>query len=110
LYNYERPHEALDMATPASRYRVSSRGYPQTLPPVEYGPGDPVRKVGRCGTINFQGREIFLSEAFRGEYVALRPTLDSAVWQVWYCRQHLDDLDLRQHTRALCISHVVYPQ
>ena len=36
VYNLERPHEALDMAVPASRYRPSPRAYPPTLPAIEY--------------------------------------------------------------------------
>jgi len=36
VYNHERPHEALDLATPASRYRPSPRAYPAQLPKVEY--------------------------------------------------------------------------
>lgn len=35
-YNDERPHETLGQETPASRYRVSRRPYPERLPAVEY--------------------------------------------------------------------------
>src|SRR5438477_11616285 len=35
-YNHLRPHEALDYATPSSRYQPSVREYPATLPPIEY--------------------------------------------------------------------------
>ncbi|MCH8149580.1 MAG: transposase [Planctomycetes bacterium] len=41
-YNLHRPHEALDLDTPVSRYSVSSCAFPETLPPVEHGPGDQV--------------------------------------------------------------------
>jgi transposase InsO family protein len=44
VYNRIRPHEALGLATPISRYRPSPRGYPETLPTVEYGPGETVRQ------------------------------------------------------------------
>ena len=40
VYNLERPHEALDMAVPASRYRPSPRAYPPTLPAIEYAAGE----------------------------------------------------------------------
>lgn len=56
VYNLERPHEALGMATPASRYRSSPRPFPESLPAIEYGPGDSVRKVGEKGRIAFRGR------------------------------------------------------
>jgi transposase InsO family protein len=99
IYNHQRPHEALGMQVPASRYRTSPRSYPENLPPVEYGPADQVRKVGKYGVFNFQGREIFLSEAFRGEYIALRPTSEPPIWMVWYCQQPIDQVDLREHSR-----------
>src|SRR5271169_1001888 len=37
IYNFERPHEALAMAVPGSRYQPSSREFPGTLAPIEYG-------------------------------------------------------------------------
>src|ERR1700720_1173567 len=38
-YNLVRPHDALGLATPASRYRPSPIPFPDCLPPVEYPPG-----------------------------------------------------------------------
>src|SRR4030095_15297281 len=35
-FNFEPPHEALDMQTPASRYEGSPREMPTKLPPLEY--------------------------------------------------------------------------
>jgi transposase InsO family protein len=72
-YNQERPHQALEMAVPASRYQVSRRAFPEVLPAIEYAPDDRVRKVQDKGEIYFQGRLIRLSKAFRGHPVALRP-------------------------------------
>ena len=45
IYNLERPHEALGLVPPASKYVVSHRPFPEVLPPLEYGPGDLVRRV-----------------------------------------------------------------
>ncbi len=44
-YNYIRPHQALGLATPSDRYRPSRRSFPESLPPIEYGPDDCVRKA-----------------------------------------------------------------
>jgi hypothetical protein len=38
VYNTQRPHQALDLATPAARYRPSGRGYPEKIEPFDYGP------------------------------------------------------------------------
>jgi transposase InsO family protein len=54
VYNHVRPHEALDMDTPASRYRASSRVFCEVPPPVEYAAAH-VRKVSKVGRIGFLG-------------------------------------------------------
>jgi transposase InsO family protein len=33
-YNFIRPHEALGLEVPASRYQMSLRSFPETLPPL----------------------------------------------------------------------------
>ncbi|HUW32346.1 MAG TPA: IS481 family transposase [Planctomycetota bacterium] len=94
-YNFERPHEALKMATPASRYRVSLRAYPEKLPPLEYGRSDAVRSVNPVGQFHFQGRHCKTSEAFGGERIAMRPTATDGLWDVYYAFHRIGQLDLR---------------
>lgn len=101
-YNYERPHEALDMATPAERYRPSSRAFPETLPPIEYAPGDQVRKVDSDGFISFKNRPWRISKALRGEPIALRPTTEDGVYAVHYCAHRIKTVDLTATTEAVC--------
>ena len=56
VYNYERPHEALDQQVPASRYRPSSRSMPDRLPAPEYDNHEIVRTVPATKAyISFQG-------------------------------------------------------
>ena len=99
VYNLERPHEALDLAVPASRYRVSPRSFPETLPPIVYGPSDQVRKVQAEGWISFRGQDFHLGRAFRGEAVALRPTCNDGVWEVVFCSQRITKIDLKNKRR-----------
>ena len=98
-YNHQRPHEALGMAPPVSRYRVSQRQYPSTLPPIEYGPDDYVRKVQQDGTISFRGHEWFVGHAFYKHPVAVRPQLPDGVFDVFFCHQKVVHLDLN-HLRS----------
>ena len=51
VYNTERPHEALSLEVPASRYRASERSYPETLPVIEYAPDVQVRRASLKGVI-----------------------------------------------------------
>lgn len=72
-YNHVRPHEALGLKPPATRYRASPRTFPEKLPPIEYPDGVPVRKVDCTGHICFEKRRIRVSKALRGQFVALQP-------------------------------------
>lgn len=99
VYNCQRPHEALKMQVPASRYQPSPRRFPEKLPPIEYSPQDAVRKVQANGWISFYNREYRLSKAFRGEYVALRPTQTDGLWEAFFCNQMIDQIDLRCHNK-----------
>jgi transposase InsO family protein len=96
VYNRERPHQALSMQTPAERYRPSPRPMPATLPPIEYGADDQVRKVQQGGFISWRGREIRVPRALVGLPVALRANLKKdGVYDLYYCHQYLKSLNLR---------------
>ncbi len=86
VYNQERPHEALNLATPISRYAPSPRSFPETAPPIEYGPDETIRRVDAAGTIRWQGRRWAISDALAGEAVGLRPTLVDGVVEVRFGR------------------------
>jgi transposase InsO family protein len=96
VYNYERPHDALGLSTPSTRYRASPRPFPEQLPPIEYGPGDIVRRVGQTGHLSFMNRRIRVGKAFRHHPVALRPTRQDGVLTVHFCTQQIGTIDLRQ--------------
>jgi hypothetical protein len=95
LYNQQRPHQALGMEVPARRYRPSPRPFPEVLPAIEYGPHDLVRRVQDHGKICFQNRVLRISKAFRGYPVALRPTVQDRVWEVYFCTYKIAQFDLQ---------------
>lgn len=97
VYNFERPHEALGMLVPASRYCESPREFPETLPPIQYGPTDIVRKVQGKGEISFCNHPFKVSGAFRGYPVALRPTPTDGVFDVFFCHQKVAEINLNEH-------------
>ena len=90
------------MATPGQRDRPSSRPFPEVLPPVEYAPGDQVRKVDGDGFISFKNRPRRISKALRGEPVALRPTSQEGVFAVHYCAHRIGDIDLNEANDEAC--------
>src|ERR1700733_10547789 len=89
------PNEALGLQPPARRYRPSPRVFCESLPPIEYGPGDLVRKVDGDGWISFRNRPIRIGKAFRRQPVALRPGGDDGVFDIHYCVQRIGRIDLR---------------
>lgn len=95
VYNFERPHEALGQQVPASRYRPSVRAFPGTLPPIEYGPDDLVRKVQDKGEFSFLGRTFHTSKCFHGYPIALRPTPEDGKFSIHFCATRIGFIDLR---------------
>jgi transposase InsO family protein len=81
LYNEERPHQALDNATPADRYQTSSRRFDGTLRSPEYGDQE-VRWVRHNGEIKLGGKFIYISAALAGEPVGLDES--ESCWSVSY--------------------------
>jgi transposase InsO family protein len=93
-YNYQRPHQALNMLTPATRYQPSLRIYTGQLPPIEYEPGDILRKTDVYGRVQFHARRFHIGKAFRRSQVALRPTEMEGVYNVYFFRQRIAQISL----------------
>lgn len=70
VYNHERPHEAIALDTPVSRYRPSPRGFPSRLPEIEYGPDDAVVTVKWNGELRYKGKRFKVSSALHRHEVA----------------------------------------
>jgi putative transposase len=82
-FNDERPHEALDNATPAACYTTSPRPMPERLPPLEYPDRFEVRYVSANGGIRWNSRWVNVSIVCVGEYVGLEEIADG-VWNVYF--------------------------
>lgn len=92
VYNHERPHRSLGDLVPADRYQPSPRPWPAQLAPIEYEPGDIIRKVNDHGRIRFRNAEYLVGRGFFGEPVALR-AVDDGVWDVYYCAHRVAQID-----------------
>lgn len=95
VYNVERPHEALGLATPAERYRTSPRPYAETIAPFEYDPEVAPRKVQTSGRFNFRNRTFRAPRAFRRKTIALRPTNIDGVYDMIFRTTRIASIDLR---------------
>jgi putative transposase len=82
-FNHERPHEALDMRTPAACYEPSPRKMPHKLPPLEYPDRFEVRYVSANGGIRWHHHWVNVSHVCVGAYVGLEE-IDDGVWNIYF--------------------------
>lgn len=82
-YNVERPHEALQLRTPASCYTASTRAFPSRLPPLIYAAHLEVRRVGSNGMAIWRGRRFFLTETLAGQDISFTES-DNDLWTVTF--------------------------
>lgn len=103
-YNHERPHDALQGHTPASRYQPSVRPMPAHLPLPEYSDMD-VRLVRAKGVITFRNRTWAIGEAFTALPIGLRPSPQAdGQWEAYFGCFKLGVLDF---TLPSCAKHTV---
>jgi transposase InsO family protein len=93
-YNFERPHQALGMHPPASRYQPSPRIFTGVFPPIEYETGDILRKIDCHGKVQYEGRKFRIGKAFKHSLVALRPTEIDGVFNVFFFKQRIAQISL----------------
>jgi hypothetical protein len=96
-FNFERPHEALDMQTPSSRYEASPRQMPNKLAALEYPDRFEVRYVSANGGIRWNKQWVNVSTVCVGEYVGLEE-IDDGIWNVYFGPLKLGRL-LERHMR-----------
>jgi len=96
-FNEQRPHEALDMRTPASCYAPSPRPYPARVSEPEYGSSMIVRRVSPGGQFMWKTHDVFLSETLRGERIALQP-IDDRWYTIYFAEFALGHFDHRTRT------------
>lgn len=93
-YNFERPHEALNMKTPGACYSKSLRAWDGKLRPPEYDTNVEVRKVCQSGCIWLKQKEYYIGQAMQGEYVGLKPN-ETEELEVYYGPIYLGKLDIK---------------
>jgi hypothetical protein len=91
-FNQVRPHEALDMQTPASVYLPSPRPYPARVPEVEYPDTMEVRTIRSHGHFRWKKKDIFLTEVLWGEPIGLLPLGDN-LFNIYFAHLPLAGFD-----------------
>lgn len=79
-FNFERPHQALDMKCPADVYKKSQRRY-GGLPDITYPGYDKSLLISNCGRVCFNRQKVHISKALANQPVGVKE-VDSGIWQV----------------------------
>jgi transposase InsO family protein len=117
-FNTERPHEALDMKSPADRYSPSPRHY-DGLPDIAYPLHDRDILVTACGRICMHRKKINISGVLAGQRLGIKE-VDDGIWLVSFLHYDLGYIDLEQRTLQpsttpsaqgchLCLRYVLLP-
>ena len=92
-YNYLRPHEGIGMATPATRWRASTKPFQAEPPEWEYEAPQIVVRLAGEGQLCWRGRRFEISNALRHQQVGIEQIGERAI--VSFCRTPVRELDLR---------------
>ena len=95
-FNAERPHEALQMKTPAELYSASPRPY-RGLPELAYPLHDRDVMVTACGRLCMHRKKINISTVLAGQRLGIKE-VDEGIWLVSFMHYDLGYVDLEQKT------------
>ncbi len=83
-YNNVRPHEALNMETPASKHDFKTRQFPEKIASFDYEPNMKVYKVTQNGSIRWGAYNwVYLSASLTGKHVGALE-MGNGIWRVFY--------------------------
>ena len=97
VYNHERPHHALEMEVPSSRYQISERSFVEVTGDFAYSEDFEIRRLHqKTGQFQFRGSVYRLSEAFLDQPIGSCATDQDGLWRIFYCRFQVAELDERE--------------
>lgn len=105
-YNYIRPHEALSLDVPASRYSRSKRQFIAQPSDPNYPNDYTIAKVDTLGCVRINKLRLFTSEALVGEHVGVLELDKSAV--VYYRKTPIREIDFKTG-KSIPFTPTAYP-
>jgi transposase InsO family protein len=97
IYNHHRPHESLGETTvPADRYQPSPRTMPEQIEEPSYPDHWQLRAVANNSRLSYQGNLYWIGKPFRGLTVAIAPTRNPRLFNVYYRHHHIKTLNTEQ--------------
>jgi len=98
MYNMERPHEAIGLEVPISRYKASHREYKEKemLEAYDYDKGMLIRKIDYSGKTGLHNVALTIGVGFARRYVGFRETKEDGVYDVYYRHQKIKTITLKK--------------
>jgi transposase InsO family protein len=90
-YNFDRPHQGIDMKYPSELYKPSRKIY-KGIQPIFYPFHDKTIQVTQCGRICERKMKVNLSTAFAGQEVGIKE-IESGIWVVSFLDYDLGYFD-----------------
>ena len=83
-YNHIRPHEALEMETPASVHNFKTRPFPEKITNFDYETQMKVLKVTKNGSVRWGSYNwVYVSASLKGKYIGALE-MGNGIWRVFY--------------------------
>jgi transposase InsO family protein len=106
-YNNIRPHEALDMLTPADVHVFSNIPFPERITPYEYPSHMKVMNVVKNGSVRWKSYYwVYMTRALIGKKVAAEE-IGNGIWKVFYRDVFLgyfNEKDIRDKEKTIRLS------
>lgn len=93
VFNYERPHEGLNNATPGSVYQPSSVLLPRNPIEFVYPHGFMLRRVNNSGDISWHKGWVFISEVFFRFEILGFEQVDEDFYKVYFRDVEIGEFD-----------------
>lgn len=93
-YNKERPHQALNMKSPADLYEASRKKFNPFLDPLEYPDHENTHQVSLCGSVHLKNKKrLYIGEPFGGQNVGIK-RVEEDIWKITFMSYDLGFFDL----------------
>lgn len=96
FYNNIRPHHALGLDTPAQHYTPSSKAFQRSIEQWDYAQEYETRTIKSSGYLTYGGQGYFLSEAYAGKTIALKPSATDGFVNLFFRQFKIGRLDFRE--------------
>lgn len=107
-YNQIRPHEALNMQTPASIYEASKIKYPEKISKYIYPDGVDKRMVTKTGGLRWKKTDyVMISNALYGKDVGME-NIGNGIWRIYYRHVFLGYFDENKKERGRSTYKIYY--